>query len=108
VAEKSPSPARIKESVAALNLSAVTINFIGSFKVLNVVLRYCGEGAVMNVDGLKCKICGLVWESLPPNAQQIGNPRGSFKMYLIDRIPHDIGSTKVGKKKATTPKETKK
>jgi len=42
----------------------------------------------------------MVWESLPPNAKQIGNPRGSFKLYLIDGIPHDIGSTKLGRKKA--------
>jgi hypothetical protein len=48
----------------------------------------------------RCKICGMQWEALPSNAQQVGNPRGSFKLYLIDGIPHDIGSTKLGKRKA--------
>jgi hypothetical protein len=55
----------------------------------------------------KCKICGMQWESLPPNAQQVGNPKGSYKLYLIDGIPHDIGSTKLGKKKAAKPQEEK-
>lgn len=55
---------------------------------------------------LRCKICGVVWESLPPNAQQIGNPRGPFRLFLIDGMPHDLGSTNLGRKKAVkTAKE---
>jgi len=48
----------------------------------------------------------MQWEVLPPNAKQVGNPRGTFRLFLIDGIPHDIGSTKLGRKKsAATPQE---
>lgn len=56
---------------------------------------------------LKCKICGMQWETLPANAKQVGNPRGSFRMFLINGIPHDIGSTKLGRKKAAKTAEEK-
>jgi len=55
----------------------------------------------------RCKICGMVWESLPPDAQQVGNPRGGYRLFLIDGIPHDIGSTKLGRKKAATASQEK-
>jgi hypothetical protein len=41
----------------------------------------------------------MQWETLPAEAKQVGNPRGSFKMYLINGIPHDIGSTNLGRRK---------
>jgi len=49
----------------------------------------------------------MQWETLPADAKQIGNPRGNFRLFLIDGIPHDIGSTKLGRKKsaAKTAKE---
>jgi hypothetical protein len=50
---------------------------------------------------LKCKICGMEWTTLPPHAHQVGNPRGSFRLFLIDGVPHDIGSTNLGRKKKT-------
>jgi hypothetical protein len=50
---------------------------------------------------LGCKICGTQWETLPADAKQVGNPRGSFRLFLIDGVPHDIGSTKLGRKKKT-------
>src|SRR6266404_300165 len=42
----------------------------------------------------------MQWETLPADAKQIGNPRGNFRFFLIDGIPHDIGSTKLGRKKS--------
>jgi hypothetical protein len=42
----------------------------------------------------------MEWEQLPAHAQQVGNPRGSFRLFLIDGISHDIGSTNLGRKKA--------
>ena len=48
---------------------------------------------------LRCRICSMQWETLPAEAKQVGNPRGSFKMYLINGIPHDIGSTNLGRRK---------
>ncbi len=56
---------------------------------------------------LRCKICGMQWETLPADAKQVGSPRGSFRLYLIDGIPHDIGSTNLGRKKAATTVEEK-
>jgi hypothetical protein len=58
----------------------------------------------------KCKICNLEWELLPADAKQIGNPRGSFRLYLIGGQMHDIGSTQLGRKKsaATTAEEKQK
>jgi len=56
---------------------------------------------------LRCKICGMEWERLPPNAQQVGNPRGSFRLFLIDGVPHDIGSSNLGRKKAAKTVEEK-
>jgi hypothetical protein len=48
---------------------------------------------------LKCTFRSMEWETLPSDAKQVGNPRGSFKMYLIQGIPHYIGSTEAGRKK---------
>jgi hypothetical protein len=53
-----------------------------------------------DVMSLKCRICGMEWKQIPTLAQQVGNPRGSFHLFLIDGIPHDIGSTNLGRKKA--------
>jgi hypothetical protein len=56
---------------------------------------------------LKCKICDMEWEQLPAHAQQVGNSKGSFRLFLIDGIPHDIGSTNLGRKKAAKTVEEK-
>jgi hypothetical protein len=56
---------------------------------------------------LKYTICGMVWESLPPDAQQVGSPRGNSRLFLIDGIPHDVVSTKLGRKKAHHAKQEK-
>ena len=50
---------------------------------------------------LKCTFCAATWETLPPNAQQVGTSRGSFRMYLIDGTPHYIGSARAGRNKKT-------
>jgi hypothetical protein len=49
----------------------------------------------------------MQWEALPPNAKQVGNLRGSFRLFLIDGISHDIGSTILGRKKAAKTAEEK-
>jgi hypothetical protein len=41
----------------------------------------------------------MEWDSLPVNAQQVGNSRGSFRLFLIDGLSHWIGSTNLGRKK---------
>ncbi len=33
---------------------------------------------------LKCKLCGAEFDQLAPQAVQVGNPKGSFRLYLID------------------------
>ena len=64
---------------------------------------------------LKCKLCGAEFDQLAPQAVQVGNPKGSFRLYLIDGRLHDLGSTKLGRNKrqekldklaATPPQET--
>jgi hypothetical protein len=47
----------------------------------------------------------MQWETLPADAKQIGNPRGSFRLFLIDGVPHGIGSTNLGRKKAAQTAE---
>jgi len=59
------------------------------------------------MSNLKCTFCGATWEKLPPNAQQIGKSKGSFRMYLIDGTPHYVGSSTAGRKKAAKPVEEK-
>jgi hypothetical protein len=55
---------------------------------------------------LRCKLCGVEFDQLPPQAAQVGNPRGSYRLYLIDGQLHDLGSTQLGRKKsAAKPQE---
>jgi hypothetical protein len=56
---------------------------------------------------LKCKLCGVEFDQLPPQAVQVGNPKGSFRLYLIDGQMHDIGSTQLGRKKSAVTQEIK-
>ena len=58
---------------------------------------------------LKCKICDMEWEQIPAHAQQVGSPRGGYRLYFIDGRLHDVGSTHLGRNKAVTPpQETQK
>jgi hypothetical protein len=40
------------------------------------------------------------FDKLPAHAVQVGNAKGSFRLYLIDGHLHDLGSVNLGRRKS--------
>jgi hypothetical protein len=62
------------------------------------------------MSAFRCRICGAEFDSIPPNAVQVGKAMGTRRLFRFpDGSIHDVYSTNVGRKKATAaqPQEEK-